>query len=104
MASERAMVEGSLAAFSNLGTMAGVLRSISELQVLMQSMGEQPVACAPKNFTSLPSTRPSLISSSKAFLILTISEPPPWGRLRYPAGASRVARRFRRPTVFDPSA
>src|SRR5258707_13310823 len=61
MASERAMVLG----------FCGSKRSL--LFLTASEIGEQPVACAPKNFTGFASTRPSAISSSKAFLILVIN-------------------------------
>src|SRR5438876_8096503 len=35
-------------------------------------MGEQPVACAPKNFTGLSSTHPSVTSSLNAFAIFVM--------------------------------
>src|SRR5207244_4651199 len=35
-------------------------------------IGEQPVACAPKNFTGLSSTQPSVTSSLKAFAIFVM--------------------------------
>src|SRR5438477_562008 len=67
MASERAMV-------------AGFCGSISELPVFTAvEIGEHPVACAPKNFTGFSSTNPSLLSSSNAFLILVINDPPAIG-------------------------
>ena len=43
------------------------------------AIGEQPVACAPKNFTCLGSTQPRWASSQNAFAILPISEPPAIG-------------------------
>ena len=58
MASERAIVDG----FCGWISVSPVLTAVE--------IGEQPVACAPKKRTVLGSTRPSVISSSKAFSAL----------------------------------
>ena len=67
MASERAIVFGRCGSISLLYCLTAV------------EIGEQPEACAPKNFTGFGSTRPSRISSSNAFLIFVISDPPAIG-------------------------
>src|SRR5439155_27206755 len=67
MASERAIVDG----FCGWISVSPVLTAVE--------IGEQPVASAPKKRNVLGSTRPSVISSSNAFLIFVISEPPAMG-------------------------
>ena len=67
MASDRAIVVGFCGSISAFPAFTAV------------EIGEHPVACAPKIFTGLASTRPSLISSSNAFLIFVISDPPAMG-------------------------
>ena len=67
MASERAIVLG----------FCGSKRE--RLRFTPSEMGEQPVACAPKNFTGLASTQPRVTNSRNAFAILVISEPPAMG-------------------------
>src|ERR1700691_6644289 len=67
IASERAIVFGRCGAISLLYCLIAV------------EMGEHPEACAPKNFTGFGSTSPSRISSSNAFLILVINDPPAIG-------------------------
>ena len=67
MASERAMVLG----------FCGSKRA--RLRFTASEMGEQPVACAPKNFTDFGSTQPRVTSSRNALAILVMSEPPAMG-------------------------
>src|SRR6266850_665317 len=67
MASDRAMVLG----------FCGLKRA--RLRFTASEIGEQPVACAPKNFTGLASTHPRVTSSRNAFAILVMSEPPAMG-------------------------
>ena len=60
-----------VAAFADRSAPAPLLTAVE--------IGEQPVACAPKNFTGLASTQPSVTSSRNALAILPISEPPAIG-------------------------
>ena len=68
MASERAMV-------------VGFCGSISSFEFFTASaIGEQPVACAPKNFTGLRFNKPQRHQVRRnALLIFVISEPPAIG-------------------------
>ena len=92
MARERAMVAGFCGSMSGLPALTAV------------EIGEQPVACAPKNFTGLASTRPSAINSSKAFLIFVMSEPPAIGTTTLSGRRQPNCSAISKPTVFDPSA
>ena len=84
---------------------AGFCGSISALPVFTAvEMGEHPVACAPKNFTGLSSTKPSLLSSSNAFLILVINDPPAMGTTTLSGKRQPSCSAISKPTVFDPSA
>ena len=61
------------------GIRAAAARSRPVAFLTALAMGEQPVACAPKNLTGLSSTRPSATNSSNALRILVMSEPPAMG-------------------------
>src|SRR6266478_5152198 len=51
----------------------------ARLRFTPSEIGEQPVACAPKNFTGFASTQPSITNSRNAFAIFVMSEPPAIG-------------------------
>jgi hypothetical protein len=83
---------------------AGFCGSISVLPVFTAvEMGEHPVACAPKNFTGFSSTNPIFTSSSNAFLILTINDPPAIGQTTLSGKRQPSCSAISKPTVFDPS-
>src|SRR5712664_2013072 len=91
MASERAMVLG----------FCGSKRA--RLRLTPSEMGEQPVACAPKNFTGLASTQPSVTSSRNALAILVMSEPPAMGTTTLSGSRQPSCSAISKPCVFEPS-
>src|ERR1035441_1766895 len=66
-------------------------------------IGEHPDACAPKNFTGFGSTSPRRISSSNAFLIFVISDPPAIGTTTLSGNFQPSCSAISYPTVFEPS-